>query len=127
MNNEKSYPIIQKEGEYSQKTNYIQLDRQHEEVLDLDSPLADIQSNDTKIYTFILTGDQNAGKSTFLHAFTNWTSNGFLELTSFIPLLSSTFINSRFRAPDSGRPPMDQPPFLDTDIARTTFLLTFRS
>lgn len=49
---------------------YHQPDLYHEEVLDLDSPFASIVHVGTQVFSFLLLGDQNAGKSTFLHSFT---------------------------------------------------------
>ena len=104
-----------------------------EELVSLSSPLAAVgaaAAHRTAVgYTFLLLGDQNAGKSTFLHAFANAEHAGWLELLSILPILSASFTNAQFRtdAPDpkGGAPPaIDQPPFLDTDVGRTTFLLT---
>jgi hypothetical protein len=104
-----------------------------EELVSLSTPLAAVgaaAAHRTAIgYTFLLLGDQNAGKSTFLHAFANAEHAGWLELLSILPILSASFANAQFRtdAPDpkgGGAPAMDQPPFLDTDVGRTSFLLT---
>lgn len=46
--------------------------------------------------SFVLLGDQNAGKSTFLHSFTYHRDAHFLELSSLVPVLSASFVNSRF-------------------------------
>jgi hypothetical protein len=104
-----------------------------EELVSLSTPLAAVgaaAAHRTAIgYTLLLLGDQNAGKSTFLHAFANAEHAGWLELLSILPILSASFANAQFRtdAPDpkgGGAPAMDQPPFLDTDVGRTSFLLT---
>jgi GTPase SAR1 family protein len=39
-------------------------------VIELDSPYASIVQVGTQVFSFLILGDQNAGKSTFLHAFT---------------------------------------------------------
>ena len=39
---------------------------------------------------------QNAGKSTFMHAFGHHHDDNWLELTSELPILTSTFLNTRF-------------------------------
>jgi hypothetical protein len=62
--------------------------------------------------TFLLVGDQNAGKSTFLHSFCRHYDAHFLSLSSLLPLLSSTFVNTRFLWEDDQRPPIDEPPFI---------------
>lgn len=48
---------------YVQKYNYCNMDLLHEEVLDLDSPFATLVSAETLVLTYLLIGDQNAGKS----------------------------------------------------------------
>lgn len=127
-------PIEKKEFGFVQKNSYHQPDLYHEEVLDLDSPFADVVPVNTQVFTFLLLGDQNAGKSTYLHSFSYQNDINFLPITSIIPILSSSFINTRFYfgdAPNSNIPekmkkfePMDELPFLDTDIARGSFLVT---
>jgi len=109
-----------------QKVIYRQADLHHEEVIELDSPWASFFQTGTQVHTFLLLGDQNAGKSTFLHSFTYEQDLNFLSLTSYLPMLSTTFINSRFLGEeDQGKiPPLDEPPFIDTDLARATVLLT---
>ena len=107
-----------------QKVVYRQADLHHEEVLELDSPFAPFFQTGTLVHTFLLLGDQNAGKSTFLHSFTYEQDTNFLSLTSYLPMLSTTFINSRFLSEGSPIAPLDEPPFLDTDLARATVLLT---
>ena len=68
----------------------------------------------------VLMGDQNAGKSTFLHAFTYNEDERFLEMSSLLPVLSASFVNTRFltREQAAAQAPMDELPFLDTDIGR---------
>ena len=103
-----------------------------EELVSLSTPLAAVgaaAAHRTAIgYTFLLLVDQNAGKSTFLHAFANAEHAGWLELLSILPILSASFCNAQFRtdAPDpkGGAPAMDQGPFLHADVGRTSFLLT---
>ena len=105
----------------------------HEELVEElamhDSPLARSASVSGVVsFTFLLLGDQNAGKSTFLHAFTHAGDRAWLELLSWLPILSSSFVNAQLAlsADSSGRatPIMDEPPFLDTDVGRGTLLLT---
>ena len=83
-------------------------------------------SNDLKEIRFLILGDQNAGKTTFLHAL----SVGSMEISSHIPAISGSFVNARFlltdiereRGEEISRILMDEPPFLDTDIGRTSLL-----
>ena len=72
----------------------------------------------------MLLGDQNAGKSTFLHAFSYTDEPHWLELSSYLPLLSSAFLNVRLLPPGDDTPPRDELPYLDTDIGRSNFLMT---
>ena len=75
-----------------------------------------------EVLTFLLCGDQNAGKSTLLHAFCHETDAGFTRLSSLLPVLASGFTNVRILR--AGLPPRDELPFLDTDVARSTVLVT---
>lgn len=93
---EASLPIQRTELGYVQQTLYRQADLYHEAVIELDSPFAAIFAADTAVFSFLVLGDQNAGKSTFLHAFTYEEDPNFLQLTSELPILTSTFVNSRF-------------------------------
>ncbi|KAL6072111.1 Ankyrin repeat-containing protein [Balamuthia mandrillaris] len=117
-------PVERKDYGYVQRSVYHQPDLHHEEVIELDSPFASLVASGTHIFTFLLLGDQNAGKSTFLHAFTYHHDRHFLQLTSFLPMLTSTFINSRFLQGAGLEVARDEPPFLDTDLARGTVLMT---
>ena len=84
-----------------------------EELAEHDSPLARSASTSGVVnFTFLLLGDQNAGKSTFLHAFTHAGDRAWLELLSLLPILSSSFVNAQLAltAKDSLRGPiMDEP------------------
>jgi len=124
---------------YEQRASYTQPDRLHEEVLEIDSPLAAHAAAHTWAARFVLLGDQNAGKSTLLHAFAHARADGHLSLTSYLPLLSASFRNVRLlpdatqgvqpassMPPEAHAPPlpMDVPPFLDTDIGEASLLMT---
>lgn len=76
----------------------------------------------TEVFTFLLLGDQNAGKSTFIHSFTSEKDAQFMKLCSFLPILNSTFSNARFVSHDVDC--MDELPFLDTDLGRGTVMIT---
>jgi GTPase SAR1 family protein len=122
---EKVIPIVRKDYGFVQQTLYHHPDLYHEQVIDIESPLAINISNDAQMYTFLLMGDQNAGKSTFMHAFTYDKDDNFLELSSYLPILSSNFVNTRFFFQTKENfAAMDELPFLDTDIARVTFQMS---
>ena len=93
---ETALPIQRTELGFVQHTLYRQPDLYHEAVIELDSPFAAIFAADTAVFSFLVLGDQNAGKSTFLHAFTYDEDANFIQLTSHFPILTSTFVNSRF-------------------------------
>ena len=76
------------------------------------------------VLTFLVCGDQNAGKSPFLHSFSYTDEPAWLSLSSFLPILSSAFLNVRLLAADDDTPPRDELPYLDTDIGRSNFLMT---
>jgi hypothetical protein len=121
---EEYLPITKTDYGYVQKVTYVQPDLYHEEVVEIESPFASVIATGTQIYTFLLLGDQNAGKSTFIHAFTYQADPNYLELSTLLPILSSSFFNTRFLEPDSKIDPRDELPFLDTDIGRGTVLVT---
>ncbi|CBZ49618.1 conserved hypothetical protein [Neospora caninum Liverpool] len=51
---------------------------------------------ETAMVSLLIVGDQNAGKSTFLHAFCRDRLGArFLQLTSFLPFLQASFSNTR--------------------------------
>lgn len=59
-----SLPVEERDYGFVQRMSYSNLDLLHEEVLELDSPFAALPgSADTAVVTFLLVGDQNAGKS----------------------------------------------------------------
>lgn len=118
-------PITRMPYGFVQRSSYLQLDRHHEEVVELESPLAAVVASGTRIFTFLLLGDQNAGKSTFLHSFTFHQGDGFLQLTSLLPMLSSSFVNTRFLPSEATiEEAMDQAPFIDTDVGRAVVLVS---
>ena len=86
-----------------------------EEIVPLSSPFSSVCARGSSAYTFLLLGDQNAGKSTFLHAFSHAGDATWLEIGSYLPIISASFVNASL-CTDSATPPMDEPPFLDTDI-----------
>ena len=99
-----------------------------EELVSSSSPFSEGQRSSAAVvnFKFLLLGDQNAGKSTFLHAFTHAGDENWLELNSILPILSSTFVNAQLHASDGAakKAAMDEPPFLDTDVGRASFLVT---
>ena len=101
----------------------------HDELVDelvaVPSPFAHHVSTESVTFTFLLLGDQNAGKSTFLHCFTHSGDKDWLQLASYLPILSSSFLNAALTPHGpSGDVPMDEPPFIDTDVGRASLLLT---
>ncbi|CAE8596016.1 unnamed protein product, partial [Polarella glacialis] len=86
---------------------------------------------------FLLLGDQNAGKSTMLHSFCREGDPGFMQLSSLLPILSSSFLNTRLVPRGLLGPGVDpnealslvrdEMPFMDTDIARGIVLLTLEN
>ena len=109
---------------YVQRSSFTHPDLHDELVEEFISPrsplAAPASTSGVAAFTFLLLGDQNAGKSTFLHAFTHATDASWLELTSLLPILSASFTNAQF----VDRQQMDEPPFLDTDVGRASLLLT---
>ncbi|CAK0887081.1 unnamed protein product [Prorocentrum cordatum] len=88
--------------------------------------------------SFLLLGDQNAGKSTLLHSFCREGDPSFMQLSSLLPVLSSSFINTRLvprslfgdREDDLNKcisAVRDEMPFMDTDIARGIVMLIRRN
>jgi GTPase SAR1 family protein len=65
-------------------------------VIELDGPHSMVVAAGTEVVSFVLLGDQNAGKSTFLHGFTHHPDPSFLELSSLLPVLAASFVNTRF-------------------------------
>lgn len=119
-------PIAKTELGYSQQSSFQNADLYHEEVLELDNPFAEIASSSTEVLSFLVLGDQNAGKSTFIHSFSYHPDKNYIDLTNELEIISATFYNSRFLL-DDAKKPMDEPPFIDTDIARGVSLLTLES
>eukprot|EP00041_Stephanoeca_diplocostata_P030519 m.925095 g.925095 ORF g.925095 m.925095 type:complete len:709 (+) comp23772_c0_seq36:524-2650(+) len=118
-------PIEKTDYGFVQRGSWRQVDRLDEEVVELDGPFSMNCVVGTEVFTFVLIGDQNAGKSTFLQSFSHQTDRNFLEMTSLLPVLSASFVNTRFL--DSSKDvsdAIDEPPFLDTDIGRATLCLT---
>ena len=67
-----------------------------EELVSLSSPFAAAGGASGAVsFTFLLLGDQNAGKSTFLHAFAHAGDASWLEMLSLLPILSSSFLNAQ--------------------------------
>ncbi len=115
-------PIRECESGLAQVYSYHNAELAHEALVEVSTPFAASSRADATVNTFLLCGDQNSGKTSFLHSFVferewNWTS-----LTRLLPILSSSWSN--LHIPRTGRPPMDEPPFLDTDVAKTTVLLS---
>jgi hypothetical protein len=95
---ESCLPVVKKPFGFVQRSSYLHPDLYDEEVVEveMDSPWVSQVRVGTQVYTFVLLGDQNAGKSTFLHGFTYAQDNHWPEIASVLPILSSSFINTRF-------------------------------
>eukprot|EP00899_Mesostigma_viride_P017292 jgi/Mesvir1/25564/Mv01798-RA.3 len=122
-----SLPIERNELGYFQRSRYQNPDLCDEEVMELDTPFAMHVASGTRMLTFLLLGDQNAGKSSFIHSFCYADDPSYLTLQSYLPILSASFHNARFLSRSSDVPARDELPFLDTDIARASFLMTVDS
>ena len=93
------------------------------------------RKNGRVLRTFLLLGDQNAGKSTLLHSFCRDGDPSFMQLSSLLPILSSSFINTRLVprklvGADVNQlisAVRDEMPFMDTDIARGLVMLSLES
>uniref|UniRef100_A0A0G4F636 Uncharacterized protein n=1 Tax=Chromera velia CCMP2878 TaxID=1169474 RepID=A0A0G4F636_9ALVE len=140
-------PLFRTDYGIEQRWSFRHADRCHEELDEVDfsgalaEPLSG--SDEVQMFSFLLTGDQNAGKSTLLHAFCDQRNETFTQLCSFLPILSSSFVNCRLlrTRPSSHRAAKaleeemeetekdaalesllvearDELPFLDTDVAR---------
>lgn len=117
---------------FEQRLCTVNPDLSHEEIPEIVFPdcLGTIEHQaDLLEVRFLVLGDQNAGKSTFLHSLVDHNSSHSTELLSFIPSLSSSFVNARFFLNDKEdrNNLMDEPPFIDTDIARAATLVTLES
>ncbi len=117
-----SLPVLRTDLGFCQRCDYNQPDLYHEEVVEVDGPFDLVAPSGTVCTrTLLLLGDQNAGKTTFLHCFAHQEDDAFTLLTSRLPVLQASFLNSRFLPQGA---PMDELPFLDTDVARSTVLLS---
>ena len=76
-----------------------------EELVPLSSPFSSMCVRGSSAFTFLLLGDQNAGKSTFLHAFSHTGDATWLEIGSYLPIISASFVNASLST-DSAAPPV---------------------
>lgn len=86
---------------FIQQSSFQNLDVYHEEVDEVDvvSLWAPKYASDTETVSYVLVGDQNAGKSTFCHAFTHSDDSNFMLLCSHLHMLQSRFTNMRMVKP----------------------------
>ena len=61
-----------------------------EEIVPLSSPFSSVCARGSSAFTFLLLGDQNAGKSTFLHSFSHAGDATWLEIVSYLPIISAS-------------------------------------
>ena len=115
---------------FEQRQAWYHRDLQHEEIPELELVDHSNHSEDLLELRFLILGDQNAGKTTFLYVLSDKSFIGATELLSHIPALSSNFVNSRFILTRQERMEVrldelsDEPPFIDTDLARAAILLS---
>eukprot|EP00916_Digyalum_oweni_P003132 GHVL01005641.1.p1 GENE.GHVL01005641.1~~GHVL01005641.1.p1 ORF type:complete len:295 (+),score=73.19 GHVL01005641.1:129-1013(+) len=102
---------------FEQRSEYRHPDSCDEEICEVDA--TGVACPSAQMFSFLLLGDQDAGKSTFLHTFCNADNPNFTQLSSFFPIFLSKFINIFF----SNTPPLGTP-FIKTDIARGISLIT---
>lgn len=115
------------EGVWEQRAQYAQADLHEEVVLDVEGPLSSVASAGTEVVRIVIVGDRNAGKSTLLHALVNFHDRDWLRVTSLLPVVAGSFVNRRFGDVGPcvpGSAPRDELPYLDTDVARSTVVLT---
>ncbi|KAK2963291.1 hypothetical protein BLNAU_1824 [Blattamonas nauphoetae] len=116
-------PIIRQPFGYVQSSSYTNADYCHEEVVELDTPFSMVLGAGTAVHSILLLGDQNAGKTSFLHSFGASNDPRFIYLFNLIPYLTTSFINTRFLL-DPTSQYMDEPPYLDTDLGRAMIMFT---
>jgi hypothetical protein len=87
---------------YSQQASFQNLDLYHEEVIELDNPFSDVVASNAKgifgfvqmnipnavVLSFLVLGDQNAGKSTFIHSFAYHPDKNYIVCYSLLFHLS---------------------------------------
>lgn len=115
------------QGVWEQRAQYAQADLHEEVVLDVEGPLSSAASAGTEVVRIVIVGDRNAGKSTLLHALVNFHDRDWLRVTSLLPVVAGSFVNRRFGDAGPcvpGSAPRDELPYLDTDVARSTVVLT---
>ena len=115
------------EGVWVQRAGYAQADLQEDLTVESDLPLSAEAPAGTEVLTVGVIGDRNAGKTTFLHAFVNQHDRDWLRVTSVLPVLSGSFRNTRYGAVGPFQPggaPVAEAPYLDTDVAAATVLVT---
>lgn len=86
-----------------------------------EAPLLPSPNPEVAVRTYLLLGDPNAGKSTLLHSLVHSGAREWAGLQAELPLLSASFRNLALTEGD--RPPIDQGAFLDSDLARTSFMI----
>ncbi|CAD7959915.1 unnamed protein product [Amoebophrya sp. A120] len=84
------YPVERGRAATEQRFAYRQHELHDEEVPSDDD---DDASMETRTFSFLVIGDQNAGKSTFLHSFSRFQDVSFTRLQSFLPTITSSFVN----------------------------------
>eukprot|EP01053_Blabericola_migrator_P005128 Blabericola_migrator_1__5127@NODE_264_length_10634_cov_183_258446_g220_i0_p2_GENE_NODE_264_length_10634_cov_183_258446_g220_i0NODE_264_length_10634_cov_183_258446_g220_i0_p2_ORF_typecomplete_len512_score102_26PPV_E1_C/PF00519_17/0_078Dynamin_N/PF00350_23/0_24TniB/PF05621_11/1_4TniB/PF05621_11/2_5e02MMR_HSR1/PF01926_23/0_47_NODE_264_length_10634_cov_183_258446_g220_i079479482 len=126
--------VVSNQYGLSQVQQFKHPDMHDEDILEVDpsdDPFASVEHKGNSLWSFVLTGDQNAGKSTFLHSCIDANSPGFTSFASLMPLMSGYFCNTRLSnqlafqseaeriawSRDHGR-------YFDTDIGRGTLIMS---
>lgn len=124
MSQRRNVPIVHTLWGSEQRSLYRNADLQDEEVpeFDIGGPLTPCVAPHTVALPVLVVGDQNAGKTTFLHTFTNADDPNFTQLCSFLPIMASECANTHISR--ASTPIMDEFPFLDTDVGRSHVTMT---
>lgn len=111
---------------WQQRSSYSHPDLHDEVVLDVDGPFGSVGGVD--LIRLLVCGDRNSGKSSLLHALSTHSGDrDWLLVNSLLPSIGGSFVNARFGQSGDfvpGCAPVDEPPYLDTDVARGTVVLT---
>ena len=114
------------ECSWTQRSSYAQGDLHEDLVADISDAVPINAAPDVEVRTIAIVGDRNAGKTTLLHALINEHDRDWLRVSSLLPIVAGVFENRRYGGGPCSpeRPPVAEPPYLDTDVASCTALLS---
>ena len=114
------------ECSWTQRSSYAQGDLHADLVADISDAVPINAAPDVEVRTIAIVGDRNAGKTTLLHALINEHDRDWLRVSSLLPIVAGVFENRRYGGGPCSpeRPPVAEPPYLDTDVASCTALLS---